>query len=239
MSGATYIGQELEIFRHAENWKAYWSSCTKPFLAGDVLEVGAGLGANTLILRPHTDGRWVCLEPDPSLADELAEISRGFIAKEACDVIRGTIDDLPLEAAFDTILYIDVLEHIRDDKAELRAAASRLRAGGSLVVLAPAWNLLFSEFDRAVGHFRRYTKETLVLAGPASLRLRSLRYLDSAGLLLSAGNRLLLRQSVPTINQIKFWDRVIVPLSRRIDRLTGFTAGKSVLAVWASPSSRT
>ena len=59
-----YSGTELELFAHATNWKAYWRRMLAPFVRGDVLEVGAGIGTNTPLLRELTTGAWTCLEPD-------------------------------------------------------------------------------------------------------------------------------------------------------------------------------
>ena len=70
---------------------------------------------------------------------------------------------------------------------------------------------------------------------PAGSRIQQLVYLDSVGLLASAANKLFLKQSYPTLAQIKFWDSTIVPVSRLADRLTGFALGKSVLAVVQKP----
>ena len=136
---------------------------------------------------------------------------------------------------FDSILYIDVLEHIEDDRGELSRAAALLRPRGFLVVLSPAHPRLFSEFDAAIGHHRRYTRSTLAAAAPEGLELVRLVYLDSVGLLASLGNRLLLRESMPTPRQIALWDRVMVRLSTRLDPILRHRLGKSVLGVWRRP----
>ena len=128
------------------------------------------------------------------------------------------------------ITYIDVLEHIQDDSEELRRSASLLREGGAVIVLAPAYAWLVSPFDKAVGHFRRY-----VAATPANLRPARVFYLDSIGLLLSLANRLFLRQSIPSRWQILFWDRILIPLSRVMDRVIRFRAGRSIVAIWRKP----
>src|SRR5262249_19702357 len=90
---------------------------------------------------------------------------------------------------------------------------------------------LFTPFDAAIGHFRRYAKGTLRAAAPAGLPLVRLAYLDAAGMLASLGNRLVLRSAVPTPAQIAVWDRFLVPFSRWIDPMVGYSIGKSVLAV--------
>jgi 2-polyprenyl-3-methyl-5-hydroxy-6-metoxy-1,4-benzoquinol methylase len=230
MNQFQYAGKELELFAHAVNWKAYLRAAMGPFITGDVLEVGAGIGATMRALRHGRERSWTCLEPDPAMA---AELRRQTSAEtEQTTVVAGTLADLAPDARFDTILYVDVLEHIEDDAGEVRRAAERLRAGGHLLVMSPAHQVLYSPFDREIGHFRRYNAAGLRALTPAGTPLVSLRYLDATGLLLSAANRLLLRSRMPTLAQVLTWDRRFVPISRRLDPLLGHAVGKSILAVW-------
>jgi len=228
----TYVGGELGLFAHATNWKRYWSGKFDPFLAGDVLEVGAGIGTNTVLLRPRAKSSWTCLEPDGKLVEELKAVLARTNLEKSCRVVTGTISELPAAEHFDAIIYVDVLEHIPDDHAELARAAEHLRPGGKVVVLSPAHQWLFSEFDKSIGHCRRYSKRTLLAATPATLRPVKCFYLDACGLFLSLANRLLLRQSLPTVKQILVWDRLVVPVSRLVDPLLLFRAGKSIVGVW-------
>lgn len=228
MTQLSYVGTELEIFSRAVNWKRYWADRIRPYIRGAVLEVGAGTGINTPFLKTADCASWLCLEPDAQLADQLHPRCETL----GCEVLVGTLEDVPAPLGFDTILYIDVLEHIADDRAELRRAAALLRAGGHLVVLSPAHQWLFTPFDAAIGHHRRYTRQTLRQAAPPALDLVRLDYLDAVGVLLSLGNRVALRQSMPTQGQVLLWDRMAVPVSRRLDWLVRYRAGKSVLAVW-------
>lgn len=232
----TYVGGELGLFAHASNWKRYWSERLSPYLTGDVLEVGAGIGTNTILLRPQTQGGWTCLEPDEKLVAELKSVLDRSKLEPLCRIMTGTISNLPPSERFDTIIYIDVLEHIPDDRAELARAAEYLRPAGKIVVLSPAHQWLFSEFDKSIGHCRRYSRRTLLAATPDALYPIKCFYLDACGLFLSLANRLLLRQSLPTVNQILFWDRVIVPVSRFVDPLLLHRAGKSIVAVWQRQS---
>ena len=148
-----------------------------------------------------------------------------------CYIRIASTEDLK-ESRFDTILYIDVLEHIFDDQSELQRASAMLRAGGSLIVLSPAYGCLYTPFDRAIGHWRRYQKQTLEKAAPKECQLDTAIYLDSAGFWASAGNRLFLKQNMPTLRQIHFWDRYLVSISRVLDPLVLHSFGKSILAVW-------
>jgi 2-polyprenyl-3-methyl-5-hydroxy-6-metoxy-1,4-benzoquinol methylase len=227
-----YAGSELDLFKRARNWKAYWRAQIAEFVRGEVLEVGAGIGANTVALADLSYKRWTCLEPDAVLAARI-ELPPGGRHQTAV----GTIGDLSADAKFetllyDTILYIDVLEHIEDDRGEMARAAARLKPGGALIVLSPAHPFLFTPFDAAIGHFRRYTRASLHQTAPATLSIEKLIYLDAAGMLASAGNRMLLRSAMPTERQILTWDRLLVPVSRLIDPLLAGRVGKNVLGIW-------
>lgn len=229
-----YPGNELELFSAAINWKQYIRRQTIEFIRGDVLEVGAGIGTTTLVLHDAETTSWTCLEPDPVLAGRIEPAVRQLINKggESPKVTLGTLSSLDPHQLFDTLIYIDVLEHIEDDRGELEVAAARLRPGGRIVVLVPAHQSLYTPFDRAIGHYRRYDRKSLQVHAPTRCSLRTLRYLDCVGVMASLGNRLLLRQPIPTQAQIALWDRFMVPLSKLVDPLLGYTVGKSLLAVW-------
>ena len=199
MEDFCYIGNELELFAAATVWKAYFRRHIEAYLGDDVLEVGAGLGGTTKLLCHPGDqrGAWVCLEPDAGLARGLELAISGGELPGHCRVLMGTLDQVPPDSRFNTVLYIDVLEHIADDRGELSRAAGCLKPGGHLVVLGPAHPRLFSPFDVAIGHHRRYTKAMLRALTPEGLILVRSRYLDSIGLLASLGNRLFLRRPCP------------------------------------------
>lgn len=226
-----YAGQELDLFARAERWKARLRREISPFLTPPVLEVGAGLGATTAALRPNVVGPWVCLEPDSSLAHRLAART-----ELRCDARRGDLAAVPADERFGTILYIDVLEHIADDRDEVARAFSHLQPEGRLVILAPAHQWLYSPFDAAIGHHRRYQRGTLLALQPTGAIVERVRYLDAPGMLLSLGNRLISRQAQPTIRQLHFWDRVLVPLAGLFDPLLRYRAGRSLLVVWRRTS---
>ena len=232
MSNGKYVGEELEIFAQARNWKAYYGSLLKPHFGQRVLEVGAGLGATTLSLYDETVPEWICLEPDNDFYHLLEKRIRNKELPAACKAIHGTLATLDPHELYDTIIYIDVMEHIQDDKAEARAAAEHLRPGGKLIVLSPAHQWLFTPFDRAIGHFRRYSRRALSMIGPEHCAEIKIFYLDSAGMLLSLANKLFLRRSMPTVQQILIWDRWVVPVSRVLDRILFFRLGKSIVGIW-------
>ncbi len=230
MSNFIYVGTELELFAEAKNWKNYIRVLLKKYITGDVLEVGAGIGSNTCLLCRSQHSKWLCLEPDNELFHSL-EQSIDLNSIPNCFACNGTIDSLKEEQLFDSILYIDVLEHIRDDKEELIKVSQHLKTEGNLIIVGPAHQWLFTSFDSAIGHYRRYNKPMLRTVLPDNIEVIKLAYLDCVGLLASLGNKLILRQSRPTLQQIKVWDKFMVPISRKLDPALKYRLGKSILLV--------
>ena len=227
-----HIGGELRLFAQAVNWKTWFARQMAPHINGRVLEVGAGIGGNTRFLLNDRVTQWLSLEPDRARASVIrALLDRGELPGH-CSVRVGTLDAVSDAETFDSVLYIDVLEHVRDDVGELVRAARHLTAGGHLIVLSPAHPFLFSPFDRAIGHERRYNRQMLTALTPPACRIADVRMLDSAGYLLSLGNRLLTRHAMPTLWQIQLWDRCFVPVSTWLDPLIAFRFGKSILIAW-------
>ena len=222
-----YEGSELELFESAKNWREYWSSRITDHLGDSVLEVGAGIGSVTKLLSAKTNS-WSALEPDSAMAHKLKLTQLPVQTKVVC----GTTETLAKHEAYETILYIDVLEHIENDALELERASSMLKKGGRLVVLSPAHNWLMSEFDRRIGHYRRYSRASLRKLKPLEMTQISSEYLDSIGLIASFANRFFLRQSEPTKAQIMFWDTYMVKFSKLLDPLFGFNVGKTLVMVW-------
>ena len=227
----TYSGEELDVFALATRWKAYWSQRIRSYIGQQVLEVGAGIGSNAQIFRDLPCQRWVGLEPDAAMCERMGEAHRRGLMPAGHEVRCGTSTSLRTEEKFDTILYIDVLEHIEDDRAELHHIARHLRPGGHIIVVSPAHAFLYSEFDRKIGHYRRYDKRSLRSVVPDGLSLVTLHYLDCVGMLASLANRLLLRSDTPKAGQVRLWDSVMVPTSNLLDPLLGFQVGKSIVCV--------
>jgi SAM-dependent methyltransferase len=227
-----YEGAELDLFLGARRWKTYWSGKIRPHIGRTVLEVGAGFGSNTPLLYSPSCQQWVCLEPDAALVARIPDQLAEYPWSAKIETRVGVLNDLPADGSFDTLLYIDVLEHIEKDADEMQAALGRLRPGGKIIVLSPAHPWLFTEFDREIGHYRRYTKSSLRAVTPQGARLTELYYLDAVGLLASTANKLLLHQSLPTAGQIQFWDRWLVTNSLWVDPILGFSLGKTVVGVW-------
>ncbi|MEO6933039.1 MAG: class I SAM-dependent methyltransferase, partial [Chitinophagaceae bacterium] len=192
-------------------------------------EVGAGPGNFTSYLLTDRARSWTFVEPDPAFASKLAK-SYGDYSLPV-EVFQGTILNVGNSRSFDSIIYLDVLEHIEHDDKEIQHMIDHLNPGGFIIILCPAFNFLYSPFDKAIGHYRRYTRTSLLKLFPASLNIRRAVYLDSTGFLASAANKLMLKQSYPSQGQVKFWDRLLVPCSRFTDIVFSRFFGRSILVV--------
>lgn len=227
-----YIGNELDLFAGARRWKAYWSSKVREYVTGDVLEVGAGFGANIPYLLNSSVRSLTLIEPDGDLHRRLCDECRKNHPGSLLSPIHGSTGSIKNSRQFDSILYVDVLEHIESDRDELELASSLLKPGGYLLVLVPAHQFLYSNFDSSIGHYRRYSRSSLAQLIPDNCELVALKSLDSAGLLASLANVVLLKQSVPSESQIRVWDKYFVGASRIIDPILRFKFGKSIVAIW-------
>ena len=227
-----YIGSELELFAAAINWKAYLGGVLRRFVLGRVLEVGAGIGSNIAYLHNDLVTEWTALEPDADLSRHIEEQLLTGQLPVNCRLVNGTIASVDCAALFDTVLYLDVLEHILDDGAELVRASRHLATRGNLVVAAPAHQFLFTAFDAAIGHHRRYSRAGLRAMTPAGCQLTTCLMLDCAGFFASLANKVVLSAALPSKRQIAVWDKFLVPVSCILDRAIGHSFGKTIVAVW-------
>ena len=225
-----YLGKNLELFEKANTWKRYWGSILRPYILkeGQILEVGCGISGNTILFHDMPYIKWTGLEPDFKLRKTAAKKCKGYAR---INIVGGNIKDLSHQEYFDLNLYIDVLEHIDDDRTELSEAFLRLKSGVRIFILSPAFQSLYREFDMAIGHFRRYNKETIKMAAPINSEIEKIFYLDSVGLVLNAANKFLLKSQHPNLSQINFWDNIIIPISKILDRIVNYKIGKSIVMV--------
>ena len=133
--------------------------------------------------------------------------------------------------AFHTVIYVNVLEHIEHDQAELNFAYNALKPSGHCIVYGPACPVLMSEFDRQMGHFRRYTRHGLKsLFESAGFQVVKLRYMDMPGILLWFLYFRLLKRTMAT-DHVALYDRLAIPVIRAAEKLLAPPVGKNVLIV--------
>jgi len=211
---------DLERLGTADRFFGWTIDHFKPYLKGRVLEVGAGLGTITRKLVAADESlSVVALEPALNLFDQLRAFASVTPRVSASSLTCA--EYLRAEPGrFDVVLYLNVLEHIEHDVGELRTAASGLVPGGHVLVFGPAMGWLYSDLDYNAGHYRRYTVASLRRAAmEAGLEVVQIKYLDVLGVLpYWVVYRLMRRQ---TISGSSMWayDKVLVPLSRFIQRI--------------------
>jgi SAM-dependent methyltransferase len=205
----------------------------EPYLHGRVLEVGAGIGTITRkLVERYPDVSVVALEP----ADNMFATLEPYAALTSrVSAHKGTLVEYEGTAtgAFDAVLYVNVLEHIADDERELGLAAKALRTGGALLVFGPALEALYSELDHKAGHYRRYSLGRLrQMVEGSGLEIVSLRYFDLLGVLPYLVAYRWLRGDGISGSTVWLYDRLIVPVSRLVQRaLRDPPAGKNFILV--------
>jgi SAM-dependent methyltransferase len=224
------LAETLEVLSGSMPRYADW--LTEQIVIGNpqsILEVGAGTGTITECLARV--GRVTAVEP---ASDSRAILERNTANLDNVSVVGRLEDCGPLER-FDAIVLINVLEHIDTDVAFLTQLRDYLSPNGYIAVLSPAHNALYSKFDASIGHVRRYTRRRLELTlRHAGYRDANVRYFNFVGAFLwFAVNRLGGRSSA-TEGQTALYDRVIVPLSRAVDRIRIRPFGQSVVGVGRS-----
>lgn len=222
-------------WRQATNYRKWVIDTIRPYLVGDILEVGAGIGSFTEMLAACPAARVTAIEP----CRELHSLSRKYVRDPRVTWIGSTLPEFAAEtsAKFDCILYINVLEHIGADDDELRQARTLLRPGGKLCIFVPALPWLFSEFDRNCGHFRRYTRAGLEKSlDDAGFVKVQLRYFDLAGIAPWYVFAVLGKWEMRP-RAMQFYDRYIVPICSRLERRFPVPVGKNLVAVYNLPDS--
>ncbi len=189
------------------------------------LDFGAGYGTLALIWKELSGQSVECLEID---AEQLNEIrKRGFIGWNSVSEVKEK---------YDFIYSSNVLEHIEADQACLIELAKLLEQNGRIGIYVPAFMLLFSDMDRSVGHYRRYSRKELIeKIEAAGLAVVCCKYVDIIGFFASFVIKLLGWKSIGNLGSptsLKIYDRLIFPLSRFIDRLTyGRMLGKNLFLI--------
>ena len=151
------VNFEFEGLQFANNYRSAVLKEFYPFLKGDVIEVGAGLGQFTEILKSvPAVKKIVAIEPYAPFCEQFRRSHPGI------ELINGTINEINNRTNWDAIVSVNVLEHIEDDEAELKTYFNLLKSKhGFLCLFTPARMEIYSKIDKIFGHYRRYTKQTL------------------------------------------------------------------------------
>jgi SAM-dependent methyltransferase len=226
-------GNEFEFaaLSEARNYRKAIVSAFGPFVRGNTLEVGCGIGQFTQDLQKFSPGaRITGLEPDPAFHLNFRRNNPKI------RLLEGTAQEVIGE--LDCIVSVNVLEHIKDDAGEIQTYKLLLKKGGHLCLFVPARQELFSSVDAKFGHFRRYSRRELqgkLEAG--GFRLVTLQYFNMAGYVTWFVVCKLLRRQTFSRRAIRLFDRWILPFSIALGRLLGNPIGQSLILVATKPES--
>ncbi len=217
----------LEDLQGAQNYNAWVASLVAPYLGDDPIEIGSGTGIYAELWLDTGLERLTVSETDPALVERLGQ---RFESDARVSVRELDLLDAP-PAEHSSLVAVNVLEHIEDDVRALQAAARLVREGGAVVVFVPAFPFAMSRFDHSIGHYRRYTADTLRRAvADARLSLEDLRYVNAPGLVAWTVGMRLLRMRPREGVVLRTWDRAVVPAARRLEGRWRPAFGQSLLA---------
>jgi len=230
-----YMLADQERMALAGRYFAWLARLVLPLAGRRVIEVGCSVGNFTGTL----------LDREAVIAVDIAKwavdaVRKRFPAQPNLEAIQCDLADDKFRtlARFnaDTCVCLNVLEHIEDDRAALSRMAAVVGRGGIIVLLIPAFAVLYGPIDRRLGHYRRYSRRSVgELATSAGLRVRRAHYMNFAGFFGWWANAHLFRREAQSEAQIRFFDRWIVPVQSRIEAVTPPPFGQSFFVVLEKP----
>jgi len=222
-----YEGWELNFFDSAKNFKQYQFDLIRNYLGESVLEIGPGNGIFSKELVLKKTRKLTLSELDTG---HFQKLKKELNLIKNVKVVQKKINEL--DEQFNTILYLDVLEHIDDHEQELKYAFEKLKPDGFLIIVSPAFKYLYSAFDFSIGHKRRYEKEFFLdFSKKNNINYEKIEYFDSIGYLFAVINKILNIKNSNISIGVKIWN-LLIPLSKMLDKIFFNSFGKSIVCVY-------
>jgi hypothetical protein len=226
-----YVGRDLEAMFFAQNYHRWIIAEFKPFIGEIAGEVGGGSGNfSKLLLETNLISELTILEPS---ADMYLQLEANLASRPNLKILHAFLGDQASKYRkyFQTLFYVNVLEHVKHEREELRLIHSCLQNHGHLCLFVPALSWLYSDFDRDIGHFRRYHKQSLgKTLEDSGFDLVKLKYMDFTGIFGWYLFYVLLGKKMKA-GEVRFYDKYLVPLTKAIERIITPPLGKNLLVV--------
>jgi len=220
----------------ARNYFAWQGRLVLQELGQRVVEVGCGIGNFTGMLLDREMVVSVDIEPHCVERLQARYADRPNLYATCSDASSATFADLRRFHP-DSCVCLNALEHMADDRGALAAMASILEPGGAIVLIVPAFEALYGKLDHNLGHYRRYTRKSMVdLAGAVGLEVKTIRYMNLIGFFGWWANSHLFRLESQSPKQIEFFDRFVVPVMSRMEAVAPSPFGQSLFAALRKPS---
>jgi len=220
----------------ARNYRRYEHDIVAPYVGRSMLEVGSGLGDFSAQFLPRLE-RLVVSDSDPYCVEQLSKRYEGDSSVEVLELALPA--EVPLAEPVESVVAMNVLEHIADDVEALRCLARVTVPGGRIVIWVPGYQQLYGEFDRRIGHVRRYTPTTLRAAVEAAgLSVEVVKPINFLGGIAWWFAVRRAKVSYPNPKIVKIYDRLVVPATRLIESVIRPPFGQTVLCVARVPERR-
>jgi SAM-dependent methyltransferase len=233
--GFSYPGRDLEAMSFAENYHRWILRSFAPYLGSRIVEVGAGSGSFSSILAEREPELLVLVEPSASMFAQLTSRLAKKSAEIAITMQNSTftkVADQIKACRPNSILYVNVLEHIEHDDSELVSVCQTLPSGGRVFVFVPAFPWLLGPFDRKIGHFRRYRKRELeAKCVNAGFKILKSQYFDFLGIAPWWVKYRLLQSDNLEPMGVRLYDKFVVPIAILLERVVTPPAGKNLLLI--------
>lgn len=215
----------------AVNYFAWQARIAMAPLGRRIVEVGCGIGNFTRMIADRDLVVGVDIEPVCIAEHQKNFAGRANVHSRVMDAMSAEFLELKAHRP-DSIVCLNVLEHIEDDLGTLKAFASILPRGGKAVLIVPAFMALYGPIDQHLGHYRRYTKSSFAAtASAAGFAARELRYMNTVGFFGWWMNAKVLKREEQSEGQIDLFDQRIVPVLDRLESWVTPPFGQSVFAV--------
>jgi SAM-dependent methyltransferase len=229
-----YPSTELPSFQNAPNYYAAILKYFAPHLSGEVVELGAGIGTFSQCLLNFPQITTLTLvEPAknlfPILCSKLSESSK-------VRLVNGDLQSVADSLSCDSVVLINVLEHVENDEELLNTIHQVLKPGGAVLLFVPAVPGLYGSLDEVFGHFRRYRKGELgSLLTKAGFQVGCLRYFNFLGTLSWFVFGRIFKCKTLNPGSVWLYDRLVMSWVPRCERIWEPVLGQSLLAICTKP----
>ena len=225
--------ETLEAISGAERFNTWMFDTIKPYVSGNVLEIGSGIGNMSAIALKHTNELTIS-----DIRDNYCSYLTDHFEDQVKDVLKIDIIDPDFDAkhkslfaSFDTIFALNIVEHVKDDQLALSNIKKLLKPKGKAVILVPAYQSLYNNFDRELEHYRRYTLNSLShlfeVNNYTIIHRQYFNFFAIFGWWFSG--KILNKKTVPS-GQMKLFD-ALVPVFKLIDKILMNKIGISAIVV--------
>jgi SAM-dependent methyltransferase len=230
-----YVGKDLESMSFAANYHKWILREFRPFLGKHLVEVGAGTGSFSELLLQENPQSLDLVEPS-EMFDHLQQNIPQIKTNAAVSYHRAFFSQVAQQIADknqpDSIIYVNVMEHIEDDVAELKVVYQTLKPGARCFIFVPALMFLYGAFDRRIGHFRRYTKRDLdEKCRSVGFKILKSKYVDFAGILPWYVKYKIFKSDSLEQGLVNTYDKCAVPVISRLETIVKAPIGKNCLAI--------